>query len=121
MRRQPSPADGAGKTKLVEPFGIVVGDAPAQNLPFPGIGGNLKPLQLAQHIQRRAFTLNLRPRRHMLPAQKPAHELCRGNRLNLLAQSGNSQAGECEPATAAHTTPAQVRVARAPPPAMQRP
>src|SRR6202035_768162 len=85
MRRQPPPADSAGKTKLIEPLGIIVDDAPAQNMPLPGVGRDLESLQLAEHIQRGPFTLNLRPHRHMLPAQKPAHELRGGTRLNLLA------------------------------------
>ncbi len=91
MRRKPSPADGAGQAELVEPGGIVVGDAPGENLPLPGIGGNFESLQLPQHIQRGAFARHLRCWRDMLPAQQPAHELRRRDRLNLLAQRGDGQ------------------------------
>ncbi len=121
MRRQASPADRTGKAKLVEPLGIVVGDAPPQDLPLPGIGRNLKSLQLAQHIERGPFTLDLRFRRDMLPAQKPAHELRRRDRFNLLAQGGDRQ-----PMNARQQTPLAPfelgfvsGVARAPPPARQ--
>ncbi len=62
-----------------------------QNLPLPGIGWNFKSLQLAQHIERGAFSLHLRSRGYMLPAQKPAHELRRRDRLGLLAQCRDRQ------------------------------
>ena len=91
MRRQPSPTHRPGQAKLVKPFRIVIHNAPRQHLPLPGIRRNLKPLQLPQHFQRAPLARNLRPRRHMLPAQQPLHELRRRNRLDLLAQRGNSQ------------------------------
>ncbi len=92
MRRQASPADCSGEAKLIEPLGIVVGDAAGQNLPLPGVGGNFKSLKLAHDFERGALALNLSSRRHMLPAQEPLHELGGGDRLNLLAQSGHGQA-----------------------------
>ena len=92
MRRQPSPADGAGQAELIEPGGIVIRDAPRQNLALPGIGGNFKSLQLAQNLERGALALHLSARRHMLPAQQPAHELRGSDRLNLFAQRGHRQA-----------------------------
>src|SRR5215469_4863401 len=91
MRGQTSPAHGAGEEKLIEPLGIVVRYAPAQYLPLPGIGGNFKTLQLPQHLKRCALASDLGPGRDMLPAQEPAHELRRGNGLNLLPQSGNRE------------------------------
>ncbi len=120
MRRQPSPTDRAGKTKLIEPLGIVIDNPTTQDLPLPGIGGNLKSLQLAQHLERGAFPLNLRSRCDVLPAQKPAHELRRGDRLNLLAQRGHGQ-----PVNARQQAPlapfqlVRSGVARAPSPARQ--
>ena len=92
MRRQPSPADRTGETKLVEPFRIVVGNAPRQNLPLPGVGGNFESLATA--AGHRAWRARPAPvsRRNMLPAQQPAHELRGRYRLNLLAQSGDGEA-----------------------------
>src|SRR5262249_39073209 len=40
MRRKPAPADGSGKTKFIEPLGIVVSDAASQNMPLPGVSWN---------------------------------------------------------------------------------
>ena len=91
MRRQPSPADRSGKAKLIQPFGIVVRNAPCQHLPLPGVGGNFKSLQLAKYLKRGALALHLRSQGNMLPAQQPAHELRRCDRLDLLAQSCDSQ------------------------------
>ena len=69
MRRQASPTDRAGQAKLVEPFGIVVRNTAAQDMPFPRAGRNFEPLQLAQYIKCGAFSLNLTSRREVLPAQ----------------------------------------------------
>ena len=91
MRRQPSPTDRSGKAELVQPLGIVVRNASAENVPLPGTGGNFKSLQLSQHVERGAFSLHLTPGRDMLPAQQPAHELCRCHGLDLLAQRGHRQ------------------------------
>src|SRR5262249_5922616 len=63
-----------------------VGHAALQNLTFPGVRGRFEALQLAQYLQQSAITHKLRSRRHMLPAQQPAHELCLRYRLNLAAQ-----------------------------------
>ena len=86
MRRQASPADGAGQAQLIERSGIVVVHAARQNLLLPGVRRNFETLQLAQHFQQSALAGELRLRRHVLPAQQPAHELRRRDRLNLLAQ-----------------------------------
>ena len=73
MRRQSPPAYCAGEAKLVQPLGIVVCNTPAQDLSFPGIRGNLKTLQLAQHIERGAFALDLRiPELHAASATASA-------------------------------------------------
>ena len=60
MRRETSPAHGSGEAKLVEPFGIVVGDAPRQHLPLPCIRRNFKALQLPHHFERAALAAHLR-------------------------------------------------------------
>ncbi len=64
-------------------------------MPLPGIGGNFKSLELANHVQSGAFTYNLCTRRDVLPAQQPAHELRRSDRLDLLAKRRN-----CKPMNA---------------------
>src|SRR6266404_4200468 len=70
MRRNPSPANRSRKAKLVQPFGIIVGDATCQHLPLPGVGGNLKTLQLAKHFKGGAFALDLRSGSNVLPSQQ---------------------------------------------------
>ena len=57
MGRQAAPAHSSRQAKLIKPLGIIVRNAPAQNLPLPGIGGDFKSLQLSQHIERRALAL----------------------------------------------------------------
>ena len=84
MRRQSSPTHGSGQTKLVEPLGIVVGNPTGQNLPLPGIGWNLKTLQLPQYIESGPFSLNLRSLGNMLPEQEPAQELRCSDGFGLL-------------------------------------
>ena len=86
MRRQASPADRAGQAELVEPAGSYSIDAARENLLLPGIGRDLEALQLMQHLQQAALAAELRLRREVLPAQQPAHELRRGDGLDLLAQ-----------------------------------
>ncbi len=90
MRRQPSPAHRPGQTQLVKPLGIVIGHAPGQNLPLPGVRGDLKPLQLVQDLQRAALSHDLGSSSDVLPPHQPAHELRRSYRLNLLTQGANS-------------------------------
>src|SRR5215469_1119218 len=89
MRRQAAPSDSAGQTKLIEPFGVIVSDAAAEHLALPCIGWNLESLQLAEHFEGGALALHLRAWCDMLPAQEPAHELRRVDRLYLLAKGGN--------------------------------
>src|SRR5205085_10308082 len=86
MRREPAPAHSSGKAKLIEKFRIVVADAPGEDLPLPGAGWNFKSLQLAQDFHGPMLIAGLRTMGNMLPAEQPAHEYCRSNRLNLLAQ-----------------------------------
>ncbi len=52
MRREPSPAHRTGEAELVEPLGIVIGDASGKDVSLPGIGGNFKTLQLTKNFQR---------------------------------------------------------------------
>ena len=55
MRREPPPSNGAREAKLIEFFGIVIGDTARENLPFPGICRRLKPLQLAHAFKQAAL------------------------------------------------------------------
>ncbi len=100
MRRQPPPSDSAGQAKLIERSGIVVVDAARQDLLLPGVGRNFETLQLAQRLQKSALAGQLRLRSEVLPAQQPAHELRRRDRLHLLAQRRDGEvmnAGEQPP------------------------
>src|SRR5260370_2958709 len=92
MRREPAPTHGASEAELIEDFRVIVADPEREYLPFPGACRNLETLKLAQGLQRAAFIAQLRAGRHVLPEQQPAHERCRGHRLDLLAQRPKRQA-----------------------------
>src|SRR5690348_14024765 len=83
MRRQAAPTHSARQAKLVKPRRIVIGDATVEHLPLPCIRGNFKSLELTQHFKRGTLALLLRSGGQILPAQQPAQELCRSDRLNL--------------------------------------
>ena len=53
---------------------------------LPGVSGCFEALQLPDYLEYAALAKNLGPGRDMLPSQQPAHELCGGHRLDLLAQ-----------------------------------
>ena len=91
MRRQAAPANRAGQAKLIERSGIVAVDARGQDLLLPGICRNFETLQLTHDFQQSALAGGLRLRRHMLPAQQPAHVLRRRDRLDLFAQGGDRE------------------------------
>src|SRR4030095_13995010 len=48
-RAQTSPANATGKTKAIEPFGIVIGDAGAKNCRFPGGQRQLAAVKLLEN------------------------------------------------------------------------
>src|SRR5437879_3360455 len=100
MRRQASPAHRARQTELIENLRGVIGDALPQNAMFPGIGWRFKTLQLAQNFQRAALSDELRAGSSVLPAQKPAHELRRRDRLHLLAQFAEGEPMDAREQTA---------------------
>src|SRR5579863_7992760 len=91
MRRQASPAYRAGQAKLVKPLGIVVRNAPREDMPLPCIGRNFESLELPQYLQRGPFTLDLCSRSNVLPAEQPAHELRGRDGLNLFSQGRNGE------------------------------
>src|SRR6267154_2785309 len=68
MGRETSPSNCAGQAKLIENFRVIVCNSLGQYSIFPGIGG-----------------------RNVLPTQKPAHKLRRGDRLDLFAQRPDRQ------------------------------
>src|SRR6266542_6871267 len=92
MRREASPACDAHQAQAVELSRIVSGDAARQDVWLPRAGVDFKALQLAQRLLQSVFPAQRASRRHVLPAQKPVHELRRGDRLDLLAQRGHGEA-----------------------------
>ena len=60
-------------------------------MPFPGVRGSFESLKLLQYFEHSAFAEGLRSDRDVLPAQEPAHELRRRDRLNFVAQPADSQ------------------------------
>ena len=91
MRRETPPADGPSQAKLIQPSRVVFIDAAREDLFFPGVGGNLEALQLMQNLQQATLAAQLGLRRDVLPAQQPAHKLCRGDRFDLLAKRGDGE------------------------------
>src|SRR5438128_11909708 len=91
MRGKSSPANRACEAELVERPRIVSADAPRQYASFPGIRGRLETLKLSQRLKHSPFAQELRPGRHVLPAQEPPHELRRGHRFDLFAQRPQRQ------------------------------
>ena len=55
MGREASPTDRAGEAEPIENLGRVAGDAPLQNLPFPGVRRRLEALELAEDFQNAAL------------------------------------------------------------------
>src|SRR5208282_4787884 len=92
MRRQSAPTHNTAQAELIEMRRIVIRDSAAKDEALPGIRGNLESLQLAKDLERAMLAAHLRAGSDMLPAQQPVHELCRGDRLDLLAQRGDRQA-----------------------------
>src|SRR5690348_10173733 len=85
MRRESAPAHCAGKAKIVEMSRIVLAQTLSKDLSLPGIRWNFKSLKLAQDFEQATLAAELRPRRDVLPARQPAHELRRSRGLDLLA------------------------------------
>ncbi len=89
--RDAAPADRAGETELIEPAGIVVGDARRQQGALPLDGRRFKAFQLMQRLQHAFFSGELGLRREVLPTQQPAQVGGGGDRLNLLARRRQGQ------------------------------
>ena len=88
-RPQPRPGDAAGEALIVEPGGIVFGDARRQDLGLPGAGRRLETFELAEHRGERVRALHASLRRHPLPFEQEAQEVARRDRLDLGAQPLN--------------------------------
>ncbi len=91
MRRQPSPDNFTGNTKLVEQLGGVLPDPPAKHVAFPGSRGNFVTLQLLDDVQRAVRPMKLRAGLQMLPVIQEAHEIARVHRLDFAAQPPERQ------------------------------
>src|SRR5258708_38087758 len=84
MRREASPADCAGQAELIEPLGIVVGDAAAQDFWLPGVGRDFEALQLVEDFAQGALTGALCIVSYVLPPQEPAEALCGCRGVDLM-------------------------------------
>src|SRR5579859_7005920 len=92
MGRDTAPADGAGETELIEPAGIVVGDARRKEGALPLDGGSFEAFELVEGLEETFFTGELRLRREVLPSEQPAHIDRGGDRFDLLAGCGECEA-----------------------------
>ncbi len=58
---------------------------------LPAVRRRFEPLKLLHYLQDPVLPNALTPRRHVLPTQKPAHELGSVYRLDLLSQRAERQ------------------------------
>ena len=84
---QPRPGHFTGHAQLVEPGAPVPGHAAWEHRLLPDAGGDLEALELRDGCGDACAPLALRARGDALPAQQEAHEVLRGDRLDLLPQA----------------------------------
>src|SRR5271156_6554827 len=91
MRRETTPHDVARVTELIEVFALVAADTRGQDHRFPGGGGNLVPLELADDVQCPVDAVQTRRRGDVLPTAEEPREFGRAYRLHLASQRPECQ------------------------------
>ncbi len=92
MGRDAAPADGAGEAELVEPAGIVVGDAGGKEGALPLDGGGFEAFELMECGEDAFFAGELGLRGEVLPGEQPAHVDGGRDGFDLLAGGGEGEA-----------------------------
>src|SRR3569833_1501226 len=87
VRRDPAPHDLPGKTELVEIRRVVIPNAAVEDLALPCRCGNFVTLQLPDDLQRAFGAVQLRARRHVLPAAEEAVQVERADRFDFATQT----------------------------------
>ena len=90
-RAQTSPANATGKTKTIEPFGIVIGDARAKNCRFPGGQRQLAAVKLFENRLQTFGAFHAMFEIGALPCEKKTIKILRRDWLNLGAQPVDSE------------------------------
>ncbi len=85
-RAQTSPADAAGKTKTIERFRIIVGNARRKHRRFPGRQRQLAAVELFQHRLQTFRSFNAMIDIDTLPREQKSIEILNRDRLNFRAQ-----------------------------------
>ena len=91
MRRQAPPRHLPGETEPIQHLRLVAFHAGGQHVAFPGRGGDLAALELPDHLQQPARTVQARPRRETLPAGQEPHQVRGRHRRDLPAQAAQRQ------------------------------
>src|SRR4029077_19916222 len=86
-RAQACPADPARKTKAIEPFRIVVGNARGEYRRFPRGQRQLAPIQLFENRLQTFRTFDPVLRVGTLPCEEKAIKILRRDRLNFRAHT----------------------------------
>ena len=84
--REPAPGDAAAEAEAVDLLGAVVADPRREHVVFPRCRRQLEALELLDDRGQPFGAFQLLARRDMLPMQQEAHEVGRGDRLDLGAQ-----------------------------------
>src|SRR5262249_8049758 len=84
---QTAPPNPTGKTKSVQPFGVVIGHARRKHRRFPGSEWQLATIELFQNGLQAFQTFDLMFLVCAPPREKKAIEIVNRDRLNLGAQS----------------------------------
>ena len=95
-----APGEGAVEAQLVEPGGVVVGQARGQQVALPGNGRGLEALQPLDDGAQPLLAAQAGVGRAVLPAQQEAHEVARADGLDLLAQEVEGVAMDARQETA---------------------
>src|SRR5439155_21974069 len=90
-RHQTSPADAAGKTKTIERFRIIIGNARRKHRRFPGRQRQLAAVELFQHRLQTFRSFNAMIDIDTLPREQKSIEILNRDRLNFGAQPGDGE------------------------------
>ena len=82
-----APADDAGEAEVVEPLGVVVGDARGEEGALPLDGGGFEAFELLDGGEDAFFAGELGVGGEVVPVEEPAHEDGGGDGLDLLAEA----------------------------------
>ena len=87
-----APGEDAGEAEVVEPLGLVVGDAGGEEGALPLDGGGFEAFELLDGGEDGFFAGELGVGGEVVPVEQPAHEDGGGDGLDLLAEGAEGEA-----------------------------